>query len=81
MSKGGKFQITVPKQTHDYLAYLASIGKGGSSIPDVAAFVLIETLNQRLSWISSFAPLPLSITLLTSTKCSSIAATRPPLGR
>ena len=60
MSKGGKFQITLPKQTHDYLAYLASIGKGGSSIPDVAAFVLIETLNQRLAdgWHKPEVPAP-----------------------
>ena len=60
MAKGISFQVTVPKQTHDYMTYLASIGKGGSSVPDVAAFVLIETLHQRLAdgWHKPEVPAP-----------------------
>lgn len=49
LSSPGKFQITVPKQAHEYLIYLATIGKGGSSVPDVAAFLLVETINERMA--------------------------------
>lgn len=44
-STPGKFQITVPKQAHDYLIYLASIGKGGSSVPEVAAFIPLSCIE------------------------------------
>jgi hypothetical protein len=55
-----KFQVTVPKQVHDYLYYLASIGKGGSSVPDVATFILIEAVNQKLAdgWHKPEVPTP-----------------------
>lgn len=65
LSTPGKFQITVPKQSFDYLAFLASIGKGGSSIPDVAVFVLVETLNERLAngWHKPEVPAPVGTPL------------------
>jgi hypothetical protein len=60
LSNGGKFQVTLPKQAFDYLTYLASIGKGGSNVPDVATFILLETLNQRLAdgWHKPDVPVP-----------------------
>jgi hypothetical protein len=60
LSEPGKFQVTVPKQTYDYLIYLASIGKGGSSVPEVASFLLAEVLNQRLAdgWHKPEVPVP-----------------------
>lgn len=60
LSTPSKFQITLPKQAHDYLTYLATIGKGGSNVPDVATFILIEALNQRLAdgWHGPLVPTP-----------------------
>lgn len=60
LSQPGQFQITVPKQANDYLTYLASIGKGGSSVSDVAAFLLTEIVNQRLAdgWHKPEVPVP-----------------------
>ena len=57
---GEPFQVTVPKQVYDYLTYLASIGKCGSSIKDVAIFLLTETVNERLDkgWHLTQVPAP-----------------------
>jgi hypothetical protein len=62
LSEPGKFSMTVPKQTMDYLTYLASIGKGGSSVPEVASFLLVELLNQRLAegWHKFEVPVPVN---------------------
>lgn len=60
LSKPTSFQVTVPKQTNDYLTYLASIGKGGSSVPEVAASFLVELVSQRLAegWHKPEVPKP-----------------------
>jgi hypothetical protein len=62
LSKPGQCQITLPKQTFDYLTYLASVGKGGSSVPEVAAYILVEVLNQRLAdgWHKPEVPMPVA---------------------
>lgn len=55
MSRAKKLSLTVrcsltlPKQTYDYLTFLANQGRLGATEPEVAAHILIEELDRRLS--------------------------------
>jgi hypothetical protein len=42
------FQISVPKDTYDYLTHLAKIGRLGGREPDIAAHLVVREVNKML---------------------------------
>ncbi|MGN6146963.1 MAG: hypothetical protein ACTHPD_00325 [Rhizomicrobium sp.] len=49
LSKTHHFKVSVPQQTHDYLVLLASKGKLGATVSDVASVILIDATEAKLS--------------------------------
>jgi hypothetical protein len=48
LSDPGRFQVTVPKDTFDYLTALAKRGRLGSTEPEVAAHLVVRAVDEML---------------------------------
>lgn len=47
LSEPEQFTISLPKQHYDYLVFLATTGRLGTTVPDVAAQILIRELDAK----------------------------------
>jgi hypothetical protein len=48
LSDPGRFQVTVPKDTFDYLTALAKKGRLGSTEPEVGSFLIVRAVDDML---------------------------------
>jgi hypothetical protein len=48
LSEPSRFQVSVPKETFEYLTTLAKRGKLGGKEPDVAAFLIVRAVDEML---------------------------------
>jgi len=49
LSDPGRFQVTVPKDTFDYLTALAKRGRLGSTEPEVASFLIVRAVDEMFT--------------------------------